>query len=74
MNVGIIAACVPTLKPLFDPSRPSLLRYLRSRKTADTPDRQDDTARLTRLEGGSGALAAQEMQRREDQKPFYNPS
>ena len=58
MNVGIIAACIPTLKPLFDPSRPSILRYIRSRKTADTPNQEDDSARLTRREGESGALAA----------------
>ncbi|KAF6224620.1 hypothetical protein HO173_012963 [Letharia columbiana] len=44
VNVGIIAACIPTLKPLFDHSRPSHLRFFRSDKAADTPELDDDKA------------------------------
>ncbi|KAL8747804.1 MAG: hypothetical protein Q9190_000348 [Brigantiaea leucoxantha] len=31
INVGIIAASIPTLKPLFNPSRPSIFQYFRFR-------------------------------------------
>ena len=34
INVGIIAASIPTLKPLFNPSRPSIFRYFKHRKTS----------------------------------------
>lgn len=44
MDVGIIAASIPTLKPLFNPSRPSLFRFLRPRKVVDIAEQDDDKA------------------------------
>lgn len=35
INVGIIAASIPTLKPLFNPSRPSIFRYFKYRRTSE---------------------------------------
>ena len=57
INVGIIAASVPTLKPLFNQSRRNRLRhYLQHRKTLKgepeslnipSPDDDDDRVKLT---------------------------
>ena len=58
INVGIIAASIPALKPLFNSSRPSFFRYLHYRRTSDkyrktsenTPARDsDDRVRLQKL-------------------------
>ncbi|CAF9924019.1 hypothetical protein IMSHALPRED_006060 [Imshaugia aleurites] len=55
INVGIIAASIATLKPLFNPLRPSLLRYFRYRKAVDSPqcDDADDNPRLQKLTLGT---------------------
>lgn len=58
MNVGIIAASIPTLKPLFDPSRPCIFRYFQYRRPSkshrkiseNTPANDtDDPVRLNKL-------------------------
>ncbi|KAL9062887.1 MAG: hypothetical protein Q9161_009711 [Pseudevernia consocians] len=49
INVGIIAASIPTLKPLFNPSHPSCFRFLRSRKAADIAERDDEKAHREKL-------------------------
>lgn len=53
INVGIVAASIPTLKPLFRSSVPSLRRYFRYRKATDSPQCGDDEARLQELSLGT---------------------
>lgn len=44
INVGIIAASILTLKPLFNPSRPSIFRYFKHRRTSKRYRRTSEKA------------------------------
>ena len=48
-----MAASIPTLKPLFKPSRSSIFRFLRSRKTTDIAEQDGDKVCHERIKHNS---------------------